>query len=112
MEAVCEKCKTTMRWVLDFDGSYNLVCDTCKYFIQQVPKHLFSIRVDHMDTYGNHSCNDCMDKKCPISNHLALPNDCSYYDPPTSARRIYPEWRTRELMDMANLGVVCPVVVG
>ena len=34
------------------------------------------------NTYGNHSCNDCKTKNCPISHHSNKPNMCSYYWPP------------------------------
>lgn len=60
--------------------------------------------------YGNHSCNDCGYKSCPISNHSSQPNECSYYDPPIANTQKYPDWYVKELDDMAKKGVVCPVI--
>ena len=103
---VCEKCKTTMQWVTDNDGSLNLVCHSCKYYIRHLPQVAYEGDVNRQD-YGNHSCNDCGNKSCPISNHLSKPNECSYYDPPTANTVKYPQWYIKELEDMAKLGVVC-----
>lgn len=41
--------------------------------------------------YGNHSCNDCLNQRCPITNYIAIkyggsdkPNSCSFYWPPNT----------------------------
>lgn len=60
--------------------------------------------------YGNHSCNDCGNKSCPISNYLSTPNTCSYYDPPIAHSGVYPDWYIKELDEMARTGVVCSIV--
>ena len=99
---VCEKCKTTMQWVTDNDGSLNLVCHSCKYYIRRLPQVAYEGDVN-MQGYGNHSCNDCGNKSCPISNHLSKPNECSYYDPPMANTVEYPQWYIKELEDMAKL---------
>ncbi len=106
---ICEKCKNVMQWVDDYDGSRSLVCHVCKYYIRQVPEISYS-GDKNMQGYGNHSCNECGNKACPISNHSSIPNSCSYYDPPMSNTIEYPAWYYKELNDMAKLGVVCPVV--
>lgn len=53
------------------------------------------------NTYGNHSCNDCKNKTCPISEHSDKPNGCSFYWPPMGTT--YPgEWYYRELDSIAE----------
>jgi len=57
----------------------------------------------NMTGYGNHSCAECFNKQCPISNFSKAPNGCSYYDPPNGSwEKRYPTWYFRELRQIAK----------
>ena len=43
MDGICGDCENDLRWVVDNDGSCNLVCDTCKYIIHNLPRGLMEM---------------------------------------------------------------------